>query len=235
MSDATPTAEGNAAEATKGPRSYLPFYIVGVAVLIAVSLVVSRAFLAGSYKVPSGSMIPTISLGEHILVNKTDKNAGRGKVLVFKSPETPTQEFVKRVVGMPGDVVETRGTSLVVNGKVAPTCLVGAWSYDEAPGGPKHEGDLFVENLDGNRYLVFHERGLAIGAPSGPWTVKPGEAFVMGDNRANSHDSRMWYAGAGGGVPFANVLGTVRPQGAVGLPLGAEALKEKLKACVASL
>ncbi len=219
----------------KGPRSYLPFILVGTAIAIATTLVVARGFLSGSYKVPSGSMIPTIGNGEHILVNRTDKEAGRGKMIVFRYPEQPSSEFVKRVVGMPGDVVELRGGStLVVNGKVTPSCTVGAWAFSEE-GGQRHEGELVVENLDGTRFLVFHERGLEAAMPAGPWTVKPGEAFVVGDNRANSHDSRMWYLGAGGGVPFANILGTVRPQGAIGLPLGAEALKAKLKACVASL
>jgi signal peptidase I len=218
----------------KGPRSYLPLVLVGTAVAIATTLVVARGFLAGSYKVSSGSMIPTITSGEHILVNKTDKAGGRGKIVVFLSPEHREEEFVKRIVGMPGDVVETRGDTLLVNGKATPSCTVGAWTYNEA-GGERHEGDLVVENLEGTRYLVFHERGLGTGVAAGPWTVKPGEAFVVGDNRANSHDSRSWFAGAGGGLPLENIQGTVRPQGAIGLPLGAEALKEKLKACVASL
>jgi len=235
MADEAAAGETKKAAPYTGPRSYLPFVVVGTAIAIATTLVVARNFLAGSYKVPSSSMVPTITNGEHILVNRTDKAAGRGKVIVFRSPEHPEQEFVKRIVGMPGDVVAVKdGTTLVVNGKATPSCTVGAWKLVEADGS-SHEGDLVVESLDGTRYLVFHERGLGAGLPAGPWTVKPGESFVMGDNRANSHDSRMWFMGQGGGVPNESILGTVRPQGAIGLPLGAESLKEKLKACVASL
>jgi signal peptidase I len=233
--EAVPAAPKEKAAPYTGPRSYLIFVILGTAIAIATTLMVARGFLAGSYKVPSSSMVPTITNGEHILVNRTDKTAGRGKVIVFRSPEHPEQEFVKRIVGMPGDVVSMEGgRALVVNGKKTPSCTVGDWTLVD-PDGARHEGQLVVESLDGSRYLVFLEHGIAATLPAGPWTVKPGEAFVIGDNRANSHDSRMWFLGEGGGVPFGSILGTVRPQGAIGLPLGAEALKEKLKACVASL
>jgi signal peptidase I len=233
MSNETP-ATTERATATKAPRSILPFVVVGTAIVIAAGLLGARSLLAASYKVPSGSMIPTIAYGEHILVNRTDKAVARGKVLVFRSPEHPEQEFVKRVVGIPGDVIELKGGALILNGKEVPRCAVGSWRFTADR--EEHEGDLFVESLDGAHYLVFIDKvSLALPEREGPWTVKQNEAFVVGDNRRNSHDSRMFYGGEGGGVPFSNVLGTVRPVGAIGLPVGAEALKEKLKACNAAL
>jgi signal peptidase I len=228
-----PASLAAAPPAASGKRRYLAISIFIVAVLIAITLVTLRAVLASSYKVPSGGMLPTIAVGEHVLVNKLDTTPARGKVLVYKSPENPGQEFVKRVVGMPGDTILFQGgTDLIVNGTPVPTCKIGEWSFVEAEGGAKHTGDLVLENLDGIRYLVFHDKDALGGATAGPWKVKDAEVFVVGDNRENSHDSRMYFSGMGGGVPFDLVKGTVRPQGIIGLPLGAEALKPKLTECL---
>lgn len=72
----------------------------------------------------------------------------------------------------------------------------------------KHEGDLFVEFLDDEAFLTLYDRySGGMNDYQGPYFVKPGEAYVMGDNRHNSHDSRMWFGGQGGGVPFENIRG----------------------------
>ena len=134
-------------------RSYLPFYLVGAAIAIAATLMVARGFLAGSYKVASGSMVPSIAMGEHVLVNKTDKTAGLGKIVVFLIPGPAAQgtpgELVKRVVGMPGDTVEIRGDALVLNGAPVPTCAVGAWSFTDE--GQRHDGDLVGRDCGSSR------------------------------------------------------------------------------------
>jgi len=152
--------------------------------------------------------------------------------MVFHYPERPEQDFDKRVVGLSGDKIETRGPVLVVNGWEVPRCTVGKHEYDDMETlPPHHEGTLDVEWLGDETYLVFHEAGRG---PSdfGPFTLKNGEYFVLGDNRENSHDSRMWFGGAGGGVPEENTVGRVRT-GKIALPRGAESLRSALDACLA--
>jgi signal peptidase I len=134
----------------------------------------------------------------------------RGDVIVFAFPEHPEQDFIKRVLAIPGDTLETRKGHPVINGWSVPNCLVGPWSYSELEGGAAlHEGDLYVEYLDDQTFLTFYDRTTASNIPEyqGPFRAKAGEVWVMGDNRNNSHDSRMWYFGQGGGVPFENIRG----------------------------
>lgn len=188
------------------------------------------------YKQPSGSMWPTFELGAHVTANRLDKTPTRGQVVVFEFPERREQLFFKRVVGMPGDVVETKNDVLVVNGWEVPHCVVGKASYkdtfDESTA-TRHDGELVVEFLGDATYLVFHDAQALAGARQGPFTVKPGEYFVMGDNRGNSHDSRMWWSGQGGGVPADHVVGRVRGGVKPNLPRGSESLGGALDACLA--
>lgn len=199
---------------------------------IIVALVVAmllRTFMLEAFKIPSGSMIPTLQVGDHIFVNKfsygpavpylnkriwTSMPPNRGDVMVFIYPENPEQDFIKRVIGHPGDKIETRGGHPIINGWEVPHCYVGVYSYSEGAGGDpmafnaRHEGELFVEHLGKESYLTLFDR-MSIGSSEyqGPYFVEPGQVFVMGDNRNNSHDSRMWFGGRGGGVPFANIKG----------------------------
>ncbi len=131
------------------------------------------------------SMLPTIDVGTRINVAKLEGDLARGRVIVFRAPEVPDREYVKRVLGLAGDAISVNGTAIVLNGAPIPRCAVGAWRYAEACG-KVHVGEIWLEALAGAKWLVFHD--IAGGAgPTGPWTVAPGEVFVFGDNRENSH------------------------------------------------
>jgi signal peptidase I len=200
-------------------REYLESILVAIAVAMAL-----RTFVVEAFKIPSGSMIPTLQVGDHIFVNKfsygpavpwthsrvwTKMPPDRGDVMVFAFPEHPEQDFIKRVIAIPGDKLEARSGHPILNGWEVPSCYVGIYSYNEIDSPlPRHEGDLYVEFLEDEAYLTLYDHA-AGGFPEyqGPFFVKPGEVYVMGDNRNNSHDSRMWWGGQGGGVPFENIKG----------------------------
>ena len=192
-----------------------------VAVVLALAL---RAFVIEAFKIPSGSMIATLMVGDHIFVNKssygpaipftrsrmwTSMPPHRADVIVFAFPEQPEIDFIKRVIALPGDVLEVKNGHPIINGWEVPSCRVGTWSYvDNGWNVQRHEGDLYIEYLGDESYLTFYDQGLdTLPEYQGPYFAKPGEVWVMGDNRNNSHDSRMWFAGHGGGVPFENIRG----------------------------
>jgi signal peptidase I len=200
-------------------REYLESILVAIAVALAL-----RAFVVEAFKIPSGSMIPTLQVGDHIFVNKfiygpavpftksrlwTRMPPKRGDVIVHAFPEHPEQDFIKRVIAIPGDKLEARNGHPWINGWEVPSCYVGVYTYTELDSPmPKHEGDLYVEYLGDEAYLTLYDHASG-GFPEyqGPFLAKPGEVWVMGDNRNNSHDSRMWWGGQGGGVPFENIKG----------------------------
>ncbi len=206
---------------------------IGIAVAVALLL---RAFVVEAFKIPSGSMIPTLMIGDHIFVNKftygplvpwTDKRLlshmppQRGDVMVFKYPENKEQDFIKRVIATPGDVLEAIEGRPVINGWLIPHCYVGPYRYEG------RSAELYVEFLEDKSYLTLFDgktdeqrctasddcgaglscRGGICGMLQGPFHVGAEEAWVMGDNRNNSHDSRSWRGGLGAGVPFENIKG----------------------------
>jgi signal peptidase I len=174
-------------------------------------------------------MVPTIGTGARVAVDVAAVMPRRGSVVVFRAPEAPSREFVKRVVGLPGDTIASNGMDVLVNGALVPHCLVGAFQSIDANGAAR-SGTLWLEALDGAEWLVFHSNGAA-GQPSGSWTVPTGELFVLGDSRENSHDSRFWYGGKGGTLPLRLVVGTVTGLDAPVLPAGAEGLEPALARC----
>ncbi len=136
-----------------------------------------------AFKIPGGSMKPTLLVGDHILVNKfiyKTREPQRGDVIVFKYPEDPSKDFVKRLIGVGGDVIEIR------------------------------EKRLYVNKIEQNEDYAIHCDPRQIGATFsgrdnfGPITVPSDSLFFMGDNRDNSHDSRFW-----GFVPIEDILGKV--------------------------
>lgn len=194
---------------------------IGIAVLVALSL---RAVVVEAFKIPSGSMLPTLQIDDHIFVNKftygpklpfigtrvaTDMPPERGDVIVFEFPDpAPGQEgqdFIKRVIALPGDTLEVRRGQPIINGWKVPRCSVGKYAFRENDGSSE-SGDLYVEFLGDEAYLTVYDDGPSA-AYEGPFRVPQGEVYVMGDNRNNSHDSRKWYGTKGGGVPYSHIQG----------------------------
>ena len=197
---------------------------IAVAVTVALGI---RAFVIEAFKIPSGSMIPTLLVGDHIFVNKlaygplipfthkrlwTSMPPSRGDVIVFAFPENPEEDFIKRVIALPGDKLEVREERIWLNDKPIPRCFVGRTSYVDLPETlpmtpTQYEGDLYVEYLDGQSYLTLYTLFPNIRKNAGPWYPQQGEVWVLGDNRNNSRDSREWWQQKGGGVPYENIRG----------------------------
>ncbi|HEX4925337.1 MAG TPA: signal peptidase I [Bdellovibrionales bacterium] len=173
-----------------------------------------------AYVVPSGSMIPTLMVNDHIFVNKAAYGVrvpfsrkwlmrygtpARGEVIVFRSPEPEGLTLVKRVVGVAGDRVEYDGRILTLNGAAVPAVPSGGESLSRVPSGALEEakGDHveLVEALPGRTHAVI-QRSFAASMALEAFTVPPGHVFVMGDHRDNSRDSRAW-----GVVPVENLYG----------------------------
>ncbi len=192
-------------------------YAESIGVALAVALLL-RAFVVEAFQIPSGSMIPTLEIGDHIFVSKFAYGIGvpftnkklvefgepkRGDIIVFRYPPDPSTDFIKRVVGLPGDSVELRHNQVFINGRpMARERTPGACRYNEGRG-PEEARDceLWVENLDGKTHKIYQDPNQPA-QDWGPRLVPPRSVFVMGDNRDNSRDSRVW-----GFVPYDNVKG----------------------------
>ncbi len=173
-------------------RSFFP-------VLLIVFLL--RGFLVEPFRIPSGSMIPSLYIGDFILVNKfaygvkmpvfnkvlidVDKPQ-RGDVVVFKYPRDPTVDYIKRVVGLPGDHIAYYNKVLYVNGKQIETRPIGEYS---GPGefNPAEEYEEDLQGVSHNILLIPARPGF-----DAEYVVPEGNYFMMGDNRDNSNDSRYW-------------------------------------------
>jgi signal peptidase I len=188
-----------------------------------------RSFLVEPFKIPSGSMIPTLLIGDFILVNKFKygirlpvvnvkvidvDSPKRGDVMVFRYPADPGLDYIKRVVGLPGDRVEYRDKVLSINGKPVPRRALADYEsrerlqyfprYAESFDGAEHE-IIIEKETPGfvSRVSDFsHSDNCDYNSGGLVCTVPPGHYFVMGDNRDNSSDSRVW-----GFVPDENIVG----------------------------
>ena len=186
-------------------RSFFPIFLI---------VLLLRSFLVEPFRIPSGSMMPTLLVGDFILVNKYGYGLRlpvlnkkfwelgapqRGDIVVFRYPMDPSVPFIKRVVGLPGDRIAYRNKTLYVNGK--PMVQEPSGMYIGAGSGTEQNGDtLHLEHLDGlNHQILLRENAPAVDAEK---VVPEGHYFVMGDNRDNSRDSRYW-----GVVPDENLIG----------------------------
>lgn len=170
---------------------------------------VLRSFVVEPFTIPSGSMLPTLEVGDYILVNKFayglrlpvigTKIAAigepqRGDIIVFKYPENPKVNFIKRLVGLPGDHISIDGNRVFINGSLLQDTLIS----QEPEVNPWQQ--YFSEQLGTHKHVTRQLVG-SVG-PSVDVVVPPGNYFMMGDNRNESRDSRYW-----GFVPDQNIVG----------------------------
>jgi len=182
--------------------------------LTLLGVVALRIFVVEPFRIPSGSMLPTLEIGDQVVVNRfiygvripflnkvpfvIVRPPRRGDVIVFVNPLDPSRDFIKRVVGVPGDRVELVNEVLHINGMPQEHRLVnGKHQVWEQPNGqwlPVY-AELFEENLSGVRHAILLEPGnWRRNRTEGPWTVPEDSVFVMGDNRDNSGDSRYGFS-----------------------------------------
>ena len=200
--EATPKNENVAAK----PR-FETLRAVFWAALIALAI---RSFVVEPFKIPSGSMIPTLLVGDYVLVNKFsfgvrlpitgtllfgERAPARGDVVVFRWPDDPSQDYIKRVIGLPGDRIQIIDRRLWLNGQLVDRIDEGEYVFPpNEPGAPGVAERYLERNPEGVEYTVLQARGEIAGPADrrGPWVVPDDRYFMMGDNRDNSRDSRLW-------------------------------------------
>ena len=214
----------------------LMFAVIFVCVTFMPALLVFRSMVFEPFRIPAGSMSPTLLNGDQVIVDKASYGwhypltrtpvdglslPRRGDVVVFVFPGSDTGkasekvdipisglatlDYVKRVIGLPGDTVEVTEGQLILNGEPVPAQKTGTDTYTddrcrEAP------VDVFEESLDGRTWTTWRTATYGMQMPDfGPVTVPEGQLFMLGDNRDSSSDSRVW-----GFVPLRNLKGKVK-------------------------
>jgi signal peptidase I len=201
------STEQGAGQEVESRKSRLPWYVDFSHSFfpVIVAVLVLRSFVVEPFRIPSGSMMPTLLDGDFILVNKfafgvrlpvlntkilDTGEPRRGEVAVFRYPEDPSVAFIKRIVGLPGDLLEYRDKRLYVNGAPVPAESEGVVNgYEQR-----------LEQLGDTRHYIQLSQGQ--NNRSWQYTVPAGHYFAMGDNRDNSRDSRYW-----GPLPEQNLIG----------------------------
>lgn len=173
-------------------RSFFPIFFV---------VLLLRSFLIEPFRIPSGSLEPTLQVGDFLAVNKfiygirlpvwekkiiSIQEPKRGEIIIFRWPPNPSFDFIKRVVGVPGDTIAYRHKVLYINGKEAKQTFV-RYTTDESSGNPVAQ---YQENLDGTEHAIYRRSDI----PARDFEIKvpANHYFVMGDNRDDSADSRYW-------------------------------------------
>jgi signal peptidase I len=174
--------KGNIAQKQTASKSVAREYAEAIIIAVLLALFI-RTFIVQAFKIPSGSMLETLQIGDHVLVSKfiygikmpftgkvliPIKNPKRGDIIVFKFPQDPSVDYIKRVIAVGGETVQIKNKKIFINGKML-----------------EHDHGQFTDP----------EIKPAIDGPRdnyGPITVPEGKLFVMGDNRDNSYDSRFW-------------------------------------------
>ena len=226
-------------ENLKKKKGKLREYVEALFTAVLIAFVI-RSFIVEPFKIPSSSMVPTLMIGDHIFVNKfiyglrppfTKKHffryrtPKRGEVIVFIYPEDESKDFIKRVVGLPGDRIKFDGTNVYINGKKIerkPIAVTQSLTDKRALNVTNDEWAKNLPYVDGwqdmdfenerlgdvshltqfERDLFYRPMGHFVAASGGEITVPEGHLFCMGDNRDNSSDGREW-----GFVPMENIKG----------------------------
>ncbi|MHB8472315.1 MAG: signal peptidase I [Gammaproteobacteria bacterium] len=190
---------------TEYSKSFFP-------VILAVLLL--RSFLVEPFRIPSGSMMPTLLVGDFILVNKYTyglrlpvlnkkivdiDSPQRGDVVVFRYPKDPSVDYIKRLIALPGDKLAYYNKILYINGQPAPQQPLGEYT-GTGQGLSMSGASLRMEQLGKVKHRILVVPNLP--GVQGEFVVPPGQYFMMGDNRDNSNDSRYW-----GPVPEQNLVG----------------------------
>jgi len=199
----------------------------GPAILVVIFI---RSVIASPFRIPSGSMVPTLEIGDHILVSKLSyglhvpwidlangpgflglpfttievfgwDDPERGDIVVFKYPPSPSTDYIKRIVGLPGDTIEVRENTVIVNGVKAEKTYVDAYEFidDDCD---SHPTERYTEDLEGVVHDLLNGKGRTPLSDYGPYTVPAGHYFAMGGNRDNSSGGRVW-----GSVPREYIRG----------------------------
>jgi signal peptidase I len=199
-----PPARAAATETDPGPRKSVGReYLESVVVAIMLALFI-RTFIVQAFKIPTGSMEQNLLIGDHLLVNKllyspsagawedalfAKRDVRRGDVIVFKFPEDPARDFIKRVVALPGETVAVRGKAIYINGKLLKEDYT---FFGGNLGEPRKEQATGPEQLPPEAAENPRTEYLGPQNHYGPKVVPANQLFVLGDNRDNSRDSRFW-------------------------------------------
>lgn len=205
--------------------------IISLSVALLVVLMI-RSSVIEAYKIPSGSMIPTLLVGDHIFVNKfayglkvpilewfmddpvyifRRSPPKRGDVIVFKYPRDESTYYIKRVIGVPGDIIDWKEKVLYVNGKAQDKTalpltqiqkMYESFANDSTGKYSLENLEIYEEKFEDKKHLMMTDDSNYFALHQGPWKVPEMMYFVMGDNRDHSNDSRFW-----GFVPDRNIKG----------------------------
>ena len=181
---------------------------------VLVIVLILRSFLMEPFQIPTGSMIPTLEVGDFILVNKYAygvrlpiigtkiievDDPDRGEIMVFIPPHE-NKYYIKRVIGLPGDTVRYEDKNLYINGELIDQEYVRPITVDTSIG--DLAGTLFTETINGVEHAIQHIGAAGRRRARTTWVIPNGHYFMMGDNRDNSSDSREW-----GAVPEHDIVG----------------------------
>lgn len=205
--DSTEKYKGSSERFLKQGKYFILFVLV---ILFLPSLFHSDELISGkrlkTYKFPSGSMMPTLRIGDRIFVDRSQKareSVKRGDVIIFPFPEDPGKMFAKRLIGVGGDKVQFINGELYINDQMVSKTVIGASDDDGLRLVTKLQPVIYEEQFDGIRYHVMYLRDQSA-YNAGPWFVPQDMVFVLGDSRDNSQDSRVW-----GFVPKKTIEGKV--------------------------
>jgi signal peptidase I len=239
---AAPPAEAAPAKAPKKKRSETADTLLFL-VKLAIIVIVIRSFIFAPFSIPSESMLPRLYIGDYLFVTKWNYGYSRyslpfglplipgrifgdlptrGDVIVFKAPPQDEQDYIKRVIGLPGDTIQMRDGQVILNGKPVPRERIADFVIPQSPdyhceakfedvdasGAPVCRYPRYRETLPNGVSFQTIDRGRTVADDTGVYTVPAGHVFMMGDNRDDSEDSRFSQeAGGIGYVPLENLEG----------------------------